>query len=95
MDVMGKNDTDGREWNSGFKSAVRGWEHGWQLEMMVPLDELELDLKSLRINLTRRDATANTESEVSPTFGRSGLDHRIPMYQGDWTAVDRFAKLKL
>jgi len=95
MDVMGKNDTDGREWNSGFKSAVRGWEHGWQLEMMVPLDELGLDLKSLRINLTRRDATANTESEVSPTFGRSGLDHRIPMYQGDWTAVDRFAKLKL
>ena len=56
--------------------------------------ELDLDPQSLRINLTRRDATANSEAELSPTFGPSGLDHRIPMYQGDWEAVDRFVALK-
>jgi len=95
LDVRGANDEEGRKWNSSFRSAVRAWDRGWQVEMALPLDELGLDVHSLRINLARRDATANSESEVSPTFGRSGLDHRIPMYQGDWEAVDQFVELKL
>jgi len=95
LDVQGRNDEEGRNWNSSFRSAVRAWEKGWQVEVAIPLDELGLDVKSLRINLARRDATANTEAELSPTFGRSGLDHRIPMYQGDWEAVDQFVDLKL
>ena len=95
LDVRGKNDTEGREWNCDFRSAVGSWEGGWQVEMAVPLNALGLDLESLRINLTRRDATANSEAEFSPTFGRSGLDHRIPMYQGDWEAVEQFVDLKL
>jgi hypothetical protein len=95
LDTRGTNNTEGRKWNSTFTSAVGSWERGWQVEMAVPLGDLGLDQKNLRINLTRRDATANTESELSPTFGRSGLDHRIPMYQGDWKAVDQFVKLRM
>lgn len=95
MDVRGRNDEEGRNWNSSFRSAVRAWDKGWQVEMAIPLDELGLDVKSLRINLARRDATANSEAELSPTFGRSGLDHKIPMYQGNWEAVAQFVELKL
>ena len=84
-----------REWNSTFKAAAAEVGGGWQMEMAIPLQELGMSGLPLRINLTRRDATANTESELSPTFGRSGLDHRVPMYQGDWEAVERFAVLKL
>ncbi len=94
LDTRGKNDAEGRSWNCSFLSAVGSWEQGWQVELAIPLDELDLDPQSLRINLTRRDATANSEAELSPTFGPSGLDHRIPMYQGDWEAVDRFVALK-
>ena len=95
MDVAGGNTTEGRKWNSSFHSAIGKWDGGWLVEMAVPLNELGLDLKALRINLARRDVTANTEVEMSSTFGRSGLDHHIPMYQGDWEAVKRFAALKL
>lgn len=74
--------------------------NGWVVslvgaELAVPLNELGLDLESLRINLTRRDTTANSEAKFSPTFGRSGLNHPIPMYQGNWEAVERFVDLKL
>jgi hypothetical protein len=95
LDVQGTNDEDGRGWNSDFKSAVGVWDKGWQVEMAVPLGDLGVEVKSLRVNLTRRDATANTESELSPTFGKSSLDSRIPMYQGNWEAVGRFMKLKM
>ena len=84
-----------REWNSGFKAFAVATADGWQVEMAIPLQDLGVDGKQLRINLARKDATANAECELSPTFGNSSLDHRVPMFQGDWNAVERFAVLKM
>ena len=95
MDTQGRNTEGGRKWNSRFKAAAVPANGGWQTEMAIPLLDLGINGQPLRINLTRRDATANTECELSPTFGRSGLDHRVPMYQGDWEGIERFAVLQL
>ena len=92
--VLDAKGTD-RLWNSGFTASAVATTGGWQAEMAIPLKDLGIDGQPLRINLARRDATANTECELSPTFGVSGLDHRVPMFQGDWTAIGRFAVLRL
>lgn len=91
LDAKGKD----RDWNSGFRAVSMATEVGWKAEMAIPLRDLGVDGKPLQINLARRNATANTECELVPTFGRSNLDHRVPMFQGDWEAVERFAVLKL
>ncbi|MDA1312584.1 MAG: hypothetical protein O2968_04535 [Acidobacteria bacterium] len=49
----------------------------------------------MRINIVRRDQAANGECEISPTFGKSDLDHKVPMFTSDPEAVDRFAQLIL
>ena len=63
----------------------------------------------LRINLVRHDLTPSSAlcvtpgvvcdlvnvAELVPTFGLSNLDHRIPMYESDPTAIDRLAPLVL
>lgn len=95
MDARGRNNEDGREWNSAFQSAVAPTEDGWQVEMAIPLADLKPEDGNLRINLARRDATENSECELTPTFGKSGLDHRVPMYRGDWEATDRFSDLRI
>jgi len=82
-------------WNSGFKAVAVATDGGWQMEMAIPLADLKAEGKLLRINLARKDATANTECEWSPTFGRSSLDHRVPMFRGDWNAVERFGVLEM
>ena len=82
-----------RQWNSGFTAAATETPAGWQVEIAIPLRDLGIDGQPLRINLARRDATANAECELSPTFGASGLDHRVPMFRADWNAVERFGEL--
>jgi len=82
-------------WNSTAKSAGRANENGWQFEMEIPLGELNIQKHKTTINFSRSDTENNTEYEYSLTFGRSGLDHHIPMYASDWKAVDRFAGLIL
>lgn len=81
------------EWNSGFRTAVSKVEGGWQAEMEIPLEGLGLIDQPLRINLVRRDSTNLSEAELTPTFGDSGLELRVPTYQTDPSAVERFAKL--
>jgi len=82
-------------WNSTARSAARANENGWQFEMEIPLGELNIRKHKATINFSRRDTENNAEYEYSLTFGRSGLDHHIPMYESDWYAVDRFAELVL
>ena len=84
-----------REWNSKFRAATAANHGGWQAEMAIPLNELDVGGEPWRINIVRRDQTANRECEISPTFGKSSLDHRVPMFASDGTAVDRFARLAL
>ena len=86
---------DDAEWNSTFRSATSSSKGGWQVELAIPLQELAVSGRSLRINLVRRDVAGNTEVELVPTYGTSGLDHRVPMYRSDWGAYERFAELKL
>jgi hypothetical protein len=95
LDTQGRNTAEGRKWNSGFKAMTSPSNKGWQVEMAIPMQDLNINGNPLRVNLVRRDVTANTECEFSPTFGRSGLDHRVPMYQGDWEGIERFAVLRL
>ncbi len=82
-------------WNSTARSAARANENGWQFEMEIPLEELNINNQKTTINFSRKDIQNNMEYEYSLTFGRSGLDHHIPMYASDWKAVDRFAELVL
>ena len=89
-----------REWNSGVRAATSAHPDGWQVEMAIPLAELEWagpppEIRRWKINIVRRDQTAHRDSELSPTFGHSPLDHLVPMYQSDPAAVDRFADLVL
>ncbi len=68
--------------------------------MAIPLAELDPagpppETRRWKINIIRRDQTAHRDSELSPTFGRSPLDHLVPMYQSDPAAVARFADLVL
>lgn len=84
-----------REWNSDFQASTAANHDGWQAEMAIPLKELELGGEPWRINIVRRDQTANRECEISPTFGKSSLDHSVPMFTSDGAAVDRFARLTL
>ena len=95
LDTRGGNSVEGRKWNSGFKAVTAATTDGWQMEMSIPLKDLNTTGQPLRINLVRRDVIANTECELSPTFGRSSLDHRVPMYQSDWVGIERFAVLQL
>ena len=81
------------KWNSTFKSATSPTKEGWQVELAIPLQELAIKGRPLRINLVRRDIAANTEVELSPTYGSSDLDHRVPMYRSDWGAYRRFAAM--
>lgn len=82
-------------WNSTATSASRSNESGWQFEVEIPLDELNIRNQKTTINFSRRDKQNDIESEYALTFGKSRLDHRVPMYQSDWNAVDRFAELVL
>ena len=82
---------------------------GWQAELAIPVSQLWADGAELGINLVRHDLTPNSAlcvtpdvvcdlvniAELAPTFGPNALDHRIPMYSSDPTAVDRFARLVL
>ena len=82
-------------WNSSATAAARSYKNGWQFEMKIPLDELKIKKQKTTINFLRKDDENNTNYEYALTFGRSRLDHRIPMYKPDWEAVDRFAELIL
>jgi hypothetical protein len=94
LDTKGRSTTENLKWNSTFKAVSVATENGWQTEMVIPLQDIQVEGQALRINLARRDVTANTECELSPTFGPSGLDHRVPMYQGNWEGVEGFATLQ-
>lgn len=83
------------DWNSGFTARTAPQENGWQAELAIPLGDLAIDGKRLRVNVSRFDETANSYSELMPTFGHSPLDHRVPMYQADSLAAEAFADLKL
>jgi hypothetical protein len=63
-----------------------------QAQFMQPQDRW---LQPVRIYIVRCDQTANRECEISSTFGRSDLDHSVPMFTSDPDAVDRFARLTL
>ena len=96
LDARGE-DTD---WNSSVQAATAANHGGWQAEFAIPIGELSPSEPSsppppLRINIVRRDQTANRECEISSTFGESSLDHRVPMFVSDPAAVDRFARLEL
>jgi hypothetical protein len=80
-------------WSSTATAAAMPNENGWQFEMEIPLGELNIKGQTTSINISRLDAEKDTEYEYSLTFGKSHLDHRIPMYKVDWYAVDRFAEL--
>ena len=96
-------------WNSGFTAATTPTADGWQAELAIPVSQLWADGAELGINLVRHDLTPNSAlcvtpdvvcdlvniAELAPTFGPNALDHRIPMYSSDPTAVDRFARLVL
>ena len=84
-----------KTWNSTALSACMSNESGWQFEMEIPLEELNIMNQKTTINFSRRDKQYDTESEYALTFGKSRLDHRVPMYESDWNAVDRFAELLL
>ena len=84
-----------REWNSEFQASTAANHGGWQAEMAIPLKELGVGGEPWRINIVRRDRTANRECEISPTFGKSSLDHRVPMFASDGAAIERFAGLTL
>jgi hypothetical protein len=83
-----------RKWNSAVIAKTASNENGWQAELAIPLGDLSIDGKRLRVNLSRFDETANSYSELTPTFGHSSLDHRVPMYQADPLAAEAFADLK-
>ena len=99
----------GLGWNSGFTAATTPIADGWQAELAIPVSQLWAESAALRINLVRHDLTPNSAlcvtpgvvcdlvnvAELAPTFGPSDLDHRIPMYGSDPTAVDRLAPLVL
>jgi len=89
----GKNENPG--WNSSAKVAAMAYADGWQLELAIPLNELNIEDDPLTINFVRNDKEGDTQSEYSLTFGKSGLDHRVPMYETDRGAVKQFAELKL
>ena len=82
-------------WNSSFNANTAPSSNGWQAELAIPLGDLAIAGKRLRVNLARFDETANSYSELTPTFGHSPLDHRVPMYQSDPLAAGAFANLKL
>jgi hypothetical protein len=82
-------------WNSTAIAAAKTNQDGWQFEIEIPLDELKIANERTTINFSRRDIENNTEYEYSLTYGRSRFDHRVPMYDTDWFAVDRFAELVL
>ena len=83
------------QWNSAAKSAAMPNDNGWQFEMEIPLNELNINGQKTSINITRQDIEKGTNSEYMLTFGKSGLDHRVPMYNSNWFAVERFAELVL
>ncbi|MDA0711947.1 MAG: hypothetical protein O3B73_17245, partial [bacterium] len=95
LDTRGKVTTENLKWNSAFKAVAVATKTGWLTEMAIPLADLLVEGQPLRINLARLDVTANRECELSPTFGPSPLDHRVPMYQGDWERTAGFASLVL
>lgn len=82
------------DWDSKVVAAASLTAGGWQFEMAIPLKELEMGDQPLRINFMRIDQENSLTAEYSRTFGISPLDHRIPMYQSDSKAVDRFARLE-
>ena len=96
-------------WNSGFMAATTPTADGWQAELAIPVAQLWANGAELAINLVRHDLTPSSPlcvtldivcdlvniAELTPTFGPSALDHRIPMYSSDPTAIDRFAALVL
>lgn len=82
-------------WNSAAKSAAKPQKEGWQFELAIPLKELNIQGQVTTINFARVDDEHDREYEYSLTFGRSELDHFIPMYESDWGAVERFATLIL
>lgn len=84
-----------RDWNSSAEAATAANHGGWQAEFAIPMTDLASEGQPLRINIVRRDQTANRECEISSTFGRSDLDHRVPMFTSDPDAVSRFAWLSL
>ncbi len=83
------------DWNSTAKTAAMPNENGWQFEMEIPLGELNIEGQKTSINISRQDAEKGTTYEYMLTFGKSQLDHRVPMYASNWYAVDRFAELQL
>jgi hypothetical protein len=95
MDLSNGEVWNAAKWNSKASCASLTNENGWQFEIGIPLDELNIKNQKTTINFSRSDAENNAEYEFAMTFGRSGLDHHIPMYRSDWLAVDRFAKLVL
>ena len=99
----------GLAWNSAFLAATAQTDDGWQAELAIPISPLRVNNAAIRINVARHDLTPNSAlcvtpgivcdlvnvAELAPTFAPSDLDHRIPMYESDPTAVDRFAPLVL
>ena len=99
----------GLGWNSGFTAATAPTTGGWQAELAIPVSQLWAANAALRINLARHDLTPSSAlcvsldiacdlvnvAELTPTFGPSDLDHHIPMYESDPTAIDRLAPLVL
>ena len=84
-----------RDWNSEAVAATTAHARGWQAELSIPLSGFRADDAQVKVNIVRRDQTANREAELSLTFGASSLDHRVPMYQSDLAAVERYADLVL
>lgn len=83
------------KWNSNAVAASIPSSNGWQFELEIPLDDLEFQGSELKINLARNDRENRVVSEYSLTYGKSDLDHRIPMYEPDFRAVERFSTLEL
>ena len=82
-------------WNSSADAAGKSNDTGWQFELEIPLDELNIGNKKTSINIVRTDFENKTQSEYALTFGISGLDHFIPMYQTNGYNVDLFVDLIL
>ena len=82
-------------WNSTAKTAAMPNENGWQFEMEIPLGELNIEGQKTSINISRQDVEKGTKYEYMLTFGKSRLDHRVPMYDSSWYAVEHFAELRL
>ena len=95
MDLRNGDVRNAAKWNSKAASASLTNKNGWQFEIGIPLDELNIKNQKTTINFSRSDAENNAEYEFALTFGRSSLDHHIPMYTSNWLSVDRFAKLIL